>query len=32
MLLIYNNPATFDSLPGEERDALMGEVDAGTEM
>jgi hypothetical protein len=28
MLLIYNNPATFDSLPEEERDALMGEVDA----
>jgi len=28
MLLIYNNPATFDSLSDEERDGLMGEVDA----
>jgi len=28
MLLIYNNPATFDSLSEEERDGLMGEVDA----
>jgi hypothetical protein len=28
MLLIYNNPATFDALSEEERDGLMGEVDA----
>jgi len=28
MLLIYNNPATFESLSEEERDGLMGEVDA----
>ena len=28
MLLIYNNPATFDALSEEERERLMGEVDA----
>jgi len=28
MLLIYNNPATLEALSEEERDELMGEVDA----
>jgi hypothetical protein len=27
MLLIYNNPATYQALPQQERDALFGEVD-----
>jgi hypothetical protein len=27
MLLIYNNPATYEALPEDERDALFGQVD-----
>jgi hypothetical protein len=27
MLLIYNNPATYQALPEDERDALFGQVD-----
>jgi hypothetical protein len=27
MLLIYNNPATYEALPADERDALFAQVD-----